>query len=63
MTLFALLCFSLMVWALAPAFHTKARCHQCGKRKVPIIGPWFGARRRFCIYCRDCAPQYYDSNP
>jgi hypothetical protein len=38
-----------------------AECEMTGCRnRVERIGP-FGARRRVCIYCRDCAPEFYDA--
>lgn len=37
---------------------THERCMDCMQVKVPLEGPWY-AKRRVCVYCRDCAPEYY----
>jgi hypothetical protein len=37
-----------------------ARCAMCGLVEVLYVGVFPFTHRRVCIYCRDCAPEFYD---
>ncbi len=53
----AILSLAFIVLCFRNSFHTHARCLGCNERRIPIIGPWFGVRRRAGVYCPDCLPE------